>query len=32
LFFICFDLFLLNRKTKWIKSLNLFNDKWNNRY
>jgi Ca-activated chloride channel family protein len=27
LFFICFDLFLLNRKTKWIKSLNLFNDK-----
>ena len=27
LFFICFDIFLLNRKTKWIKSLNLFNDK-----
>jgi Ca-activated chloride channel family protein len=27
LFFVCFDLFLLNRKTKWIKSLNLFNDK-----
>ncbi|MBT6251727.1 MAG: VWA domain-containing protein [Flavobacteriaceae bacterium] len=27
LFLICLDLFLLDRKTKWIRNLNLFNDK-----